>query len=532
MNGAAARWAPHGRDDTEGWVLAYDEPFSTLGSDLALRRHRRWVEGINAYYRTRFRSEIRVVDGLLYFRPSWRFAGRPARLWMALWKLVRWLTSQRIHRDYTERIVPEHRRRIEAVDRQTLRKVDTATLARRFDDSVWWYLDLQRLSLAANGIATTSAALLDWLCRRWLGDGVPMRAPDFLTGLDNVTVERDQELHRLGSLLREALTPAELARMGFKDLLEFEGLDGCGSRFSAEIQTFLDGYGYVWADRYPRDPAWEIDEKAAVASLVHLVQLPAGAGIPRIHDEQQRRRAQAVETAARRLAADAPFSLQLRVFRWVLRRAERYFPRHEDRNHRVYQAVMAMREHAREIGRRLAGDGLVESPSDVFFLTWDEIRASLAGRSPASVPRDRAVERRLGYESGRQRRGGTEGGPHLSTEPGGTEFVGEPCSPGVASGRARLVSGMGQLNRVVAGDIVVCREMRPAWTSVLGRAGGVVAEVGGLLSHGATLAREYGIPAVFNVPGVTERLPDGSDVVVDGDRGVVSMRDALGDPTP
>ena len=70
----------------------------------------------------------------------------------------------------------------------------------------------------------------------------------------------------------------------------------------------------------------------------------------------------------------------------------------------------------------------------------------------------------------------------------------------------------------------MARATDPGWTPLFLKVGGVVVELGGMLSHGAVVAREYGLPAVVNVPGATTVLKDGQMVTVDGRQGVVWVR--------
>ena len=92
---------------------------------------------------------------------------------------------------------------------------------------------------------------------------------------------------------------------------------------------------------------------------------------------------------------------------------------------------------------------------------------------------------------------------------------------GRASGRARLIRHPGENTRLQAGDVLVAPSTDPGWTPLFLRANALVMEVGGYLSHGAIVAREYGIPAVVNVPGVMKALKDGEHLTVDGDEGKV-----------
>lgn len=104
---------------------------------------------------------------------------------------------------------------------------------------------------------------------------------------------------------------------------------------------------------------------------------------------------------------------------------------------------------------------------------------------------------------------------------GAIVLTGAPGASGVAGGRVQVVSGSSDFAHFRRGDVLVCRHTDPAWTPLLMVAAAVVTEVGGVLSHAAIVARELGIPAVLGVPDAL-RLPPGSSVTVDGDRGTVT----------
>ena len=94
-------------------------------------------------------------------------------------------------------------------------------------------------------------------------------------------------------------------------------------------------------------------------------------------------------------------------------------------------------------------------------------------------------------------------------------------SPGVARARVRVLARPEEGDRLLPGEILVARATDPGWTPLFHRAGGMLLELGGLLSHGAVVAREYHVPAVVNLPGVTTRLRDGMEVTLDGRSGAV-----------
>jgi phosphohistidine swiveling domain-containing protein len=515
------------------WRLAYDEPFSPLGLDLAIRRHGYWVRIVNDYYKTAFEPEVTALDGFLYSKKPWRSPASPLRLWMGFWKVARWLRAKQIHRHHVEVVMPTHRRRLTELEAQDLPSLDTHSLVVAFNAAAEMYLELQYASYPLIEVMKVSVSLLDRLCRLWLERDSGLRVSDLLTGLDNLTVKRDLALDRLGEILGGILPPDKVAELDDAALLALKDKDSAGRQFWADLQAFIGDYGYVWADRYPRDPAWRLDQDALLSTLKHIAQVPARGRLAHEHERQKERRARAVSKAARQLSSPGRFSFRWPVFRWVLSRAERHFPFMENRNHDVYRAMMVIRKHAQEIGARLAAKQILHSEQDVFFLTWDEIRQAAAGDVATPTLRAWISDRKQAHDRGTRRQPGQE---VVSRSEGASashalspllELVGEPCSPGVATGLCRLVSGMGELQRVQPGEIVVCKNMRPAWSSVFTRAGGVVVEIGSLLSHGATLAREYGVPAVMNVPGITQMACEGDRVRIDGYVGAVRIERAV-----
>ena len=94
---------------------------------------------------------------------------------------------------------------------------------------------------------------------------------------------------------------------------------------------------------------------------------------------------------------------------------------------------------------------------------------------------------------------------------------------GVARGTARIIRHPDDAHSFVQGDILVAPSTDPAWTPLFLNAAGLVMETGGYTSHGAIVAREFGLPAVANIPGILAQIPEGAEVEVDGREGLVSL---------
>ncbi len=111
--------------------------------------------------------------------------------------------------------------------------------------------------------------------------------------------------------------------------------------------------------------------------------------------------------------------------------------------------------------------------------------------------------------------------PALQVEP--RQLVGQPAGPGLVSGRARVILVPGDLRALEAGEILVCDAVDPSMTAVVPLAAGIVERRGGMLIHGAIIAREYGLPCVTGVPDATARLRTGDLITVDGYLGIVTV---------
>ena len=121
------------------------------------------------------------------------------------------------------------------------------------------------------------------------------------------------------------------------------------------------------------------------------------------------------------------------------------------------------------------------------------------------------------------RKADPEAQPGELTEQAGPELVGQPAVPGVAQGPARVIREAADLAAFRSGDILVCDALDPTMTFVLPLAAAIVERRGGMLIHGAIIAREYGIPCVTGIPHAVRRIATGDRLTVDGFRGTVTL---------
>ena len=324
-------------------------------------------------------------------------------------------------------------------------------------------------------------------------------------------VLRDQPLEELTRRLRRGELPA-VVQNGVAEVLA-----RYGHRAVAEIDLGM--------------PRWAEDPSHIFGVLVNYLSLEDPALAP---DAQFARGAEAAQESLRRLVATARRRgwLRGRAVEFGLTRARTLVGLREMPKFDVVLVLARGRRQLAVVGAELAAAGRLSAGDDVFFLTLREARQAVHGADL----RDLAASRRNAYGLELRRRkvprvvlsDGTEPEAVVAATTGGQAaaardgvLLGTLASAGTVTGAARIVlDPVGA--RLRPGEILVAPSTDPGWTPLFLTAGGLVMEMGGANSHGAVVAREYGIPAVVGVPDATDRIADGQLITVDGAAGTVN----------
>ncbi|MCO1603355.1 PEP/pyruvate-binding domain-containing protein [Desulfosporosinus nitroreducens] len=195
-------------------------------------------------------------------------------------------------------------------------------------------------------------------------------------------------------------------------------------------------------------------------------------------------------------------------------------------------AVMmeAYRKIAQELGSRFCQRAIIEEQADIYFCTWPELVSILNGQWDGVGIKALITKRKVFMKEMESIAppdiimGDTPKYTEPAPRSSGNYLTGVPVAAGKASGKARLISHPAEGNRLQPGDVMVAPSTDPGWTPLFLKASAVIMETGGFLSHGAIVAREYGIPAVVNIPGVMRVIKEGWEVDVDGDEGKVFLK--------
>ena len=362
-----------------------------------------------------------------------------------------------------------------------------------------------------------------------------------LEGLPNMTVEVGQALWTLS---RRAIESAEVrdvlvSRPAAEVLPALYGTAD-GRAFIAALEAYVDRYGRR-ADKWTVvAPSWTEDPTPVIERLQDFVRMPESEAPAVTTEAAAAAREYAIAEARERLR-DYPAQIAGQ-FEAMLAAAQSGLVISEDHNFWIdNMSIHHLRAVLLEGGRRLVDDGSIVVANDVFMLTPEELQDAL--ESPGADLRAVVEERLAAIALQRTLTPPPVLGAVPTAPPPDDPFTrfamkfnGVPQAPenerevrgsagssGIVRGTARVIRSISEAGRVQPGDIIVAETTAPPWTPLFATAGAVVTDTGGVLSHCAVVAREYGIPAVVGTGFATQVIADGQTIEVDGDAGIVRI---------
>lgn len=419
---------------------------------------------------------------------------------------------------------------------ERLRAVSGEEIARRLDAIGQW-LDEHELTFGIAGGVSQCLYVLGAVLPRWLGEDWRALLNGALQGQSAVisaqqivrlaeiaeTIRRDPLATSL--FIAEEWDPAEVHR-------RLEGTDAL-----RDFNRYLEDYGHRGVGESDVMSPRFADRPELLLGILRTQLLAPTAVTPAdILDRQ----AEVRERALAEIRARCGWRLhRWAIFSWWYRRLCRFFALREANRHHLMYYSAAARSLLLRLGECMVEQGRLSSREDMFYITVDE-RADLLARGlrdwQGLIETRRAERDRFAKTSVpntiRDWRAALSGSDTVSTVTSTGILRGMPISGGRVMGPVRLVRSMEDWSRVGRGDILVVSVIDPGMAPLFGVAAGLIAEMGGTLSHGAIIAREYGLPAIANVPGVLARLKEGDRVSLDAERGDIVIHGRGHEATP
>jgi pyruvate,water dikinase len=329
--------------------------------------------------------------------------------------------------------------------------------------------------------------------------------------------------------LLEIIQKEEASDMSAK-LREFPG----GHKFNEKFARFIEDFGHMGDNMGDiMSPRWR-EEPSSIWKLLKL-QLSGRNEDPVSRDSRiVKERKKTIAKVMDYLSSGwrSLFPIQQLQFSLILRFTVGFAPYRENIKFHTLKGFILARRMGLCFGSILRKNGYLKSEKDVFFLEYTEMRNALDNKATIAQILSLVEERRAQMD----RWSKMVPSHHLYTK--GNQVVrkvydeanrfaqklqGVPGSAGLVRGKARIIMELGEANRLQPGEILVARFTDPAWTPLFNLASGIVVDIGSMLSHGAVVARELGIPAVVGVRFGTEVIQDGQEITVDGTAGTVGL---------
>lgn len=389
--------------------------------------------------------------------------------------------------------------------------------------------------------AVSSLGLLAWALREWYDGTNPAAYQSLISGVPEtllVKEARDQwelaAVVRNSPALREMLDQNEGASF-FDALTETEE----GRAFLAKYNKFVEDHGHRGAqdrDYYYKRRA---DDPAIDYRMLKAYMAADDSGSP---DEVQKRMITGREEATRevidniRAKEDGEFKAS--VFNLLLAYAHKFLVLRDDERHYYDRVSYRIKKTYEELGSRMLKRGLFDEPDDFYFLCKAELQELQRGEDSRPLTKAKIAARKRVFHRRNERNEWTpaymKGGDILDMkarsevqdgddgEQAGLRGIG--TAVGTVTGIARVVGNLENIDRVEKGDILITNSTDPGWTPVFAVISGLILETGGLLAHGACLAREYGLPSVL-LRNAMKLIPDGARITINGSSGEVIVED-------
>jgi rifampicin phosphotransferase len=348
---------------------------------------------------------------------------------------------------------------------------------------------------------------------------------------NNVTTEMDLALWRTANTIRQDADSIKMFLDSDARTLSSRYLNGTLPQASqTAIADFMRRYGMRGlAEIDMGQPRWREEPTSVMQTLQSYLQIPEEMAPDALFEKGAKAAELAIERLAMQARRGSGGEIKEKMVRVLAGRIRTLMGLRESPKFFIVRLMGIIRNELLASGDDFVQEGIIERAEDLFFLYFSELQA-LANHEACDW-KALIAERRSLYDRENRRkqiprvlvsdgRAFYEGlGSETDT---GDVITGSPVSPGVAEGIVHVILDP-RGARLAPGEILVCPGTDPAWTPLFMVAGGLITEVGGMMTHGSVVAREYGIPAVVGVHQATTRLKNGQRIRIDGTAGKIMM---------
>lgn len=399
---------------------------------------------------------------------------------------------------------------------------------RQMEQSYLKHYRLIRYGMVSHSIAT-NLMVKKWL-ENWLEDKNGILYSKIISGIPgNKTVETNIAIAHLA---HHAQQYAAIKKSILNDSPEvfFQKLlkNKTWKSFQEQYQQFMKDYGHRCHTREVYYPCWSDNPELVVTILKSLVT-EKNLDFADIEQQKRKEREQTEQEIYKKIKTLPLGFIKKLIFKIVLQYAQTYLTFRENQRFYLDHQHVRQRRLFFEYGQRFHQEHLIDGPMDIFFLSKETIFEIASGKIPVDKPKllkdKQSFFKNQGKLPPKFIKGSIEFDDTIIHDENSLQITGVGCSPGIATGKVRIVTNISEIGTIQPNDILVTRNTDPAWTPVFKKLSGLITETGGILSHGAVVSREYNIPAITAVKQATTLLKNGQKITLDGNTGTIYINE-------
>ncbi len=431
---------------------------------------------------------LRLINGIRYFSKLFRWKGKAREI---------------------ENLARNFKMNTEGLNAAGILALIRADHGRVMDKAVALHYAVSAFSGAMNAaLAITLSGGTD------ISDGSNRLIAELLSGVEGVESAAVLEgLEELAGIIRGSSFEFEIMRDSSRNV--HQALLEDKSSIGEYYRRFMDRHGHrCIREAELREPEWALDPGHLIESLKALVESPV-------------RKKNRADSGTLQMP-ELPEGVNPKAVKWITGQARIGVRSREKSKSMLILVIHKFKLAARALSERLVEEGLLPEADLAYFLTMEELDLLSSNRGEGLIGRARR-RRRLYPRRMELRFPDLSYGRPRPEDPAlpedGTNLSGTPVSRGIAEGIVRVVKTREDAEALQNGEIMVAQFTDIGWTPFYGRAAGMVTEIGGALSHGSVVAREYGMPLVGGLSGACSVLKTGIRVRIDGGSGMVTVLD-------
>jgi pyruvate,water dikinase len=376
--------------------------------------------------------------------------------------------------------------------------------------------------------------LVQYLLSRFIGkEECYQLYPILISGLKNKLTETNDQIHNLASLINKS--PELKSIFITKDSSEiFNTLsskkDPSILNFLGEFNIFLNEHGVRGFTREIYYPRWQEPPMKNVFDILKSLIIDKWEELDTLKTKNLKKRERAELIVESKIRSQRFGMLKWKILSIILKNSRKYISFRENQRYNLDKWITMNRNAFLKIGKNFTEREIIPDENKIFFLRKQEIKNLIFSKYSTEEIQQISSEATKRYEDFERYEniippkfllGSREFDDQLHYDDNSRIFNGLPASQGIITAPIRIIHDINLISTVRSGEILVVPQTDPGWTPVFSKIGGLITETGGILSHGAVVSREFGIPAVTNITNASKIFKTGQIVKINGYNGTV-----------